>query len=73
MEAFLQHLGQEWPKVEGYVFSADPDVDGLQMTIEEAQSAHDASDRGAVVSVVPGKLAYYCPESPEGHYILFRE
>ena len=39
-------------KVQGYVFSGDADLDGQQMTVQEAESGHSASDFGTVVSVI---------------------
>jgi hypothetical protein len=45
-----------------YLISAEKDLDGQSMPLEEAISELGTRDWGAVVSCIPGKLAFYRDE-----------
>jgi hypothetical protein len=55
-----------------YVVSEQPELDGKEMSFDQAQSGWDQSS-AIIISVIPGKLAFYRPERPSEDYVLLRE
>lgn len=53
------------------VMSEYSDLDGLEMTLDEAERRWDAMS-AILISVVPGQLVYYRPEPISQNYILFK-
>ena len=55
-----------------HAIAAGSDLDGRQLPLREALSNVLGMGDGVVLSCVPGKLAYYESEDPNGRYILSR-
>lgn len=55
-----------------HVMCDDADLDGKEMTFEEAECQWDALC-GIIISIVPGQLVYYRPERPNKNYVLLRK
>ena len=53
-----------------YVISNDDELDGRSMPLEAALAGVYCGDMGAIISCIPGKLAYYEGEDPGERYIL---
>jgi len=56
-----------------YVVSGVDEMDGREMAIEEAVSETALHGWGAIISCIPGRLAYYYDECGERRYLLVRE
>ena len=56
-----------------YVISNDDYLDGRSMPLDVALEGVHGSSVGAIISCVPGKLAYYEGEDPGERYILDRQ
>jgi len=69
----LKSTGADLNNVLCYVISDLGDLDGREMTFGDALCGHTYGGFGTIMSLVPGHLAYYCPETPGKHYFLFRE
>jgi len=55
-----------------YAIAASADLDGRLLPLREALESVLGTGDGVVLSCVPGKLAYYESEEPNGRYILLR-
>jgi hypothetical protein len=55
-----------------YAIAAGADLDGCQLPLREALDNVLGMGNGVVLSCIPGKLAYYESEDPNGRYILSR-
>lgn len=54
-----------------FVWAEDPDLHRKFMTLDAAMSSWDSLS-GIVISILPGRLAYYRPERFSSNYTLFR-
>jgi hypothetical protein len=55
-----------------YVMADDPNIDGKEMNLTDALSEIVGMDAGALVSCIPGKLAYFEMEGLGERYLLMR-
>jgi len=55
-----------------YVMAEDPNIDGKEMNLTDALSEIVGMDAGALVSCIPGKLAYFEMEGLGERYLLVR-
>ena len=55
-----------------YVIAEDPSLDGRELPLSEALRLIVGRGQGAIVSCLPGVLAYYEGEEPGERYILSR-
>jgi hypothetical protein len=53
-----------------YVISENPDLDGREMRLMDALKATCGYGMGAIISCIPGRLAYYEAEGPKQRFIL---
>ena len=67
VEAALRKYGA--PKT-CYVISADEALDGQEMPLSDALDTVAASDFGAFISCIPGKLGYFEYEDMKSAYVL---
>ena len=55
-----------------YVMAEDPNIDGKELNLTDALSEIVGMDAGALVSCIPGKLAYFEMEGLGERYLLMR-
>lgn len=55
-----------------YVMSEDASLDGKEIDLSAALSEIVGMDAGALVSCIPGKLAYFEMEGPGARYLLIK-
>jgi hypothetical protein len=55
-----------------YVMSENPKIDGKEMNLTAALLEIVGMDAGALVSCIPGKLAYFEMEGLSGRYLLIK-
>ena len=56
-----------------HVLSADRELDGRVMPLEEAIESSELSMQGTLVGCIPGRLAYYYGEAGEQRLLLKRD
>jgi len=56
---------------ECYVLAEQQELDGKELSFDQAQSDWDKLS-AIIISVIPGKLAFYRPERPSDNYVLLR-
>jgi len=71
-DAVLRILRTKGAPAECYVFSEDEDIDGKEFSLEAAISRIRGTNYGAVVSCIPGRLAFVETEDIQTRYILAR-
>lgn len=67
IQAKLRSLGAP---DECHVITAGADLDGRQLLLQEALNCFVGMGDGVVLSCIPGRLAYYESEEPNGRFIL---